>query len=171
MVAQRTSVRYFSLNATALQQAAQDPTHLNWGQFFQNVKAADVAGSDVNSIATLLKILSYTGEHNEIAENQTELYHAIDEYFRGKFRKLSGKEAAQIYSALGNSAQQKLDVLDDKFWVWETLDVALRPVVPELTEAELTSVSAGVYLNYKGSEDLYDSLERRIYFYGRPSPF
>ena len=62
-------------------------------------------------------------------------------------------------------------MLDDKFWVWETLDEALRPIVPELTESEIIAVSAGVYLNFKGSEDLLDSLERRIYFYGRPTPF
>ena len=90
---QRTSVRYFSLNNAALVQAAQDHAHLNWSQFFQTVKPADIAGSDVASIINLLRVLSYTGEHNEVAEHQTELYHAIDEYFRGKFRKLSGKEA------------------------------------------------------------------------------
>jgi len=170
-MAQKTSVRYFSLNASALQQAAQDPTHLNWAQFFQTVKPADVAGSDVNSIATLLKVLSFAGEHNEVAEHQSELYTALDEYFRLKFRKLSGKEATLIASALSTSASQRLEVLDDKFWVWETLDEALRPVVPELSESEVLAVSSAMYLNFKGSEDLLDSLERRVYFYGRPSPF
>ncbi|TNV82763.1 hypothetical protein FGO68_gene14706 [Halteria grandinella] len=171
LMAQKTSVRYFSLNASALQQAAQDPAHLNWTQFFQTVKPADVAGSDVISIATLLKVLSFAGEHNEAAEHQSELYSALDEYFRLKFRKLSGKEATLIVSALSTSASQRLEVLDDKFWVWETLDEALRPVVSELSESEVLAVSSAMYLNFKGSEDLLDSLERRVYFYGRPTPF
>ncbi len=106
-----------------------------------------------------------------MADSQTELYHAIDEYFRGKFRKLSGKEAVQIVTALSESDQQKLSVLDDKFWVWETLDEALRPVISDITEQEVLDLSVGLSLNFKGSEDLWHFLEQRTYAHGRPSPF
>jgi hypothetical protein len=135
------------------------------------VKASDVAGSDTQSISALLQVLSHTGEHNEIAEQQTELYHAIDEYFRGKFRKLSGKDAVQIVSAFGERPEQRLLVLDQKFWIWETLDEALRPVISDLPKEDILTLSGAFAQNFKGSEDLWHELERRIYLHGRPSPF
>lgn len=40
------ATRAFALNNGSLQQALKDPAHLNWGKFFQGVRASDVAGSD-----------------------------------------------------------------------------------------------------------------------------
>jgi hypothetical protein len=51
-----------------------------------------------------------------------------------KFRKLSGKDALQIMVPLGEDTTKKLSMLDDKFWVWETLDEALRPIIGDLSE-------------------------------------
>ncbi len=80
-----------------------------------------------------MKVLSYAGESHEAAE-QKELYSAIDEYFKLKFRKLSGKDALQIMIPLGEDTTKKLSMLDDKFWVWETIDEALRPIIGDLSE-------------------------------------
>jgi hypothetical protein len=72
-----------------------------------------------------LKALTYAGNSSDVA-NGKELFHAIDEYFRKNFRKLSTKEALDILIPLGEDTNHKLAVLDDKFWVWETLEESMR---------------------------------------------
>ena len=49
-------------------------------------------------------------------------------------------------------------MLDDKFWVWETLDEALRPIVEDLNADQVLKVSKALAANFKGSEDLWDFL-------------
>ena len=56
-------------------------------------------------------------------------------------------------------------MLDDKFWVWETLDEALRPIVEDLNEDQVLKVSKALAANYKGSEDLWDYLIKKVHFY------
>ena len=113
--------------------ANQNPSKNDWENFFSCLPASDVAGSDVDSISQLLRSLSFASE-SDAANQPRELYNAIDEYFRQNFRKLSGQQALQILMALGEDPHQKLSVLDDKFWVWETLDEALRPIADDLNE-------------------------------------
>lgn len=171
MRAQTTGVRCFSVNAKALQTAVADPAHVNWAQFFQSVKPTDIAGTDAASIGQLFKVLSHTGEHNDLAEKQTELYAAIDEYFKLKFRKMSAKEALAITLPLGQQdSAHKLSVLDDKFWVWETLDEALRPVIDDISEDEVLQLCSAFAANFKGSECLWDNLIKRVHFHGA-TPF
>lgn len=86
----QVAVRGFALNNSHLQSALKDPAHLNWSQFFAGVRASDVAGSDNQSIANLLKVLSHLDAESKEAQDQTELFNAVNEYFRLKFRKLSG---------------------------------------------------------------------------------
>ena len=57
---------------------------------------------------------------------------------------------------MGKENSAKIEALDDKFWVWETLEEAVRPYVDELGEEELLSVIYGFGKNLKGSEDLHD---------------
>jgi hypothetical protein len=57
-------------------------------------------------------------------------------------------------------------VLDDKFWVWETLEEAAKPVVDELKEEELLTLLKAFAANYKGSEDLWDFMMQRVHYYG-----
>ena len=66
--------------------------------------------------------------------NEGALCEEIDEYFRLKFRKVSFEDAKSIMTGLGfdpnaPSAEKinKVQGLDDKFWVWETLEEATRP--------------------------------------------
>ena len=54
-----TGVRAFALNSSHIQAAARDPAHLNWNQFFAGVKPSDVAGSDLQSMGQLLKVLTH----------------------------------------------------------------------------------------------------------------
>ena len=67
--------------------------------------------------------------------------------------------------ALGEDPHQKLSMLDDKFWVWETLDEALRPIAEDLNEDEVLKVCKALAANYKGSEDLWDFLVKKVHFY------
>ena len=67
---------------------------------------------------------------------------------------------------LGENTNDKLTVLDDKFWVWETLDEAIRPVIKELPEDELMTVLRAFSANYKGSQDLWDFMTMRVHHYG-----
>ena len=159
-----TGVRYFALNKQLLQIANQNPGQNDWDKFFSSFPASDVAGSDVESITQILRSLSFASE-SEVANQPRELYTAIDEYFRQNFRKLSGQQALQIISALGEDPHQKLPMLDDKFWVWETLDEALRPIVEDLNEEQVLKVSKALAANYKGSEDLWDFLIQKVHFY------
>ena len=57
-------------------------------------------------------------------------------------------------------------MLDDKFWVWETLDEALRPEVEKFSEEQVMTLCRALSVNYKGSEDLWDYLIQRVHFYG-----
>ena len=67
---------------------------------------------------------------------------------------------------LGEDTTKKLSMLDDKFWVWETLDEALRPIIGDLSEQEVISLSKAFAANYKGSEDLWDYLIQKVHFHG-----
>ena len=67
---------------------------------------------------------------------------------------------------LGEDSNLKLSVLDDKFWVWETLDEAIRPSVDSLSEDEIIALVRALSANYKGSEDLWDFLITRVHYYG-----
>ena len=59
---------------------------------------------------------------------------------------------------LGEDTDNKLTVLDDKFWLWETLDEAVRPIVSDLPEDQVLKLVKAYAANYKGSEDLWDYL-------------
>jgi hypothetical protein len=126
------------------------------------VHPTEIAGSDNNSMARLLKALSYSS-HSKEAASQKELYSAIDEYFRKKFRQISTKEALDILIPLGEDTNNKLAVLDDKFWVWETLEEAMRANVSEMNEADLLAVIKAYSANFKGSEDLWDFMMQQVH--------
>ena len=57
---------------------------------------------------------------------------------------------------------KKIQSLDDKFWVWETLEEEIRPVADELSHEEVEAVSLGFATNLKGSTELMDILMDRI---------
>ena len=59
------------------------------------------------------------------------LYSEVEEYFRKNFRKVDFEDAKDIVIHLGK-AKAPVRGLEDKFWVWETLEEATRPHVSKL---------------------------------------
>ena len=65
----------------------------------------------------------------------------VDEYFRKNFRKIEFEDAKKIVLSLGfdyedenkHIGTDKIQGLDDKFWVWETLEEATRPHIEEMS--------------------------------------
>ena len=59
---------------------------------------------------------------------------------------------------MGNFDCTKIVGLEDKFWVWETLEEATRPHVAELTKDEVLPFLCGFAMQIKGSDDLNAAL-------------
>tara|TARA_B110001450_G_scaffold204662_1_gene194373 strand:+ start:320 stop:511 length:192 start_codon:yes stop_codon:yes gene_type:complete len=60
---------------------------------------------------------------------------------------LGAKEGEELQAS-------KIQGLDNKFWVWETLEEASRPQVDELSKDESVAFFRGWNNQNKGSEDL-----------------
>jgi len=58
----------------------------------------------------------------------------VDEYFRKRFRTLDFQDALTILKPIGEHKANKLSMFDDKFWIWETLEEAIRLEVNTLTQ-------------------------------------
>ena len=52
------------------------------------------------------------------------------------------------------------------FWAWETLEEAVRGNLSQFNEKEFLSVLKAFNGNYKGSRDLLDLMEQRVYLEG-----
>ena len=64
----------------------------------------------------------------------------------------------------------KIQGLDDKFWVWETLEEAVRPEFESLTKEQIVQFSSAWHINLKGSDDLYDLMHERIAYHFADAP-
>ena len=95
----------------------------------------------------------------------------IDEFFRVNFRKIEFEDAKYIAGQLAKDGSKKINALDDKFWIWETLEEEIRPNADKLTGNDCEAVFGGFLLNIKGSEDLIDILTERLYAQHITSPF
>ena len=87
----------------------------------------------------------------------------INEYFRKNFRKMSAPQALDVINSLVEIGQKPSECLDEKFWVWESLEEALRPEINTLTAEEFHNVMLIFSVNYKGSQEMKDMIEFRIY--------
>ena len=129
-----------------------------------SVSPSDVHESTPKAVGALMVALAKApGSQNEAA-----LCEEIDEYFRLKFRKVSFEDAKAIMNGLGFDAGQSTEVdkipsLDDKFWVWETLEEATRPHVDEISKDEIHRFFTAWALQMKGSEEMNDLLQEQIY--------
>ena len=56
-----------------------------------------------------------------------------------------------------------LNCLDNKFWVWETLEEAVRGDVDSMSYEQVGNAIRGFSLHMKGSEELLSTLETRVY--------
>ena len=64
---------------------------------------------------------------------------------------MSSRDALELAMPLGEDENHKLPMLDEKFWVWETLDEALRPIIKDLSAEEVTKLTKAFANNIKGS--------------------
>ena len=60
-------------------------------------------------------------------------------------------------------SKQPIACLDDKFWVWETLEEALRGEVDNLSEEDFEKTFVVFCQNLKGGHDFIDVMEQRIF--------
>ncbi|CAI2383612.1 unnamed protein product [Moneuplotes crassus] len=60
-------------------------------------------------------------------EDSSKAVQTIDEYFRLNFRKLSFDQACTLLKEVHNVGD-----LEDSFWVWETLEEAIRPRIMDI---------------------------------------
>ena len=88
----------------------------------------------------------------------------IEEYFRKNFRKLTHRQAFDILDALSG---ERAACLDASFWTWETLEEAVRGHIDEFNHQEFMTILKAFNFNYKGSRDLLDMLEQRVYRDGK----
>ena len=132
----------------------------NFAALSLSSKSSEVTSSSAKEIGELMKEMSKTPS----SQNEGELCEAIDEYFRQKFRKVSFHDAKDIMCGLGTE-KNKIQGLDDKFWVWETLEEATRGQVDELSKEEMQSFFKGLTSQTQGSEEIHDLMHERIYFY------
>ena len=99
----------------------------------------------------------------EVSESGSEEHaDAINEYFRKNFRKLTLRQALDVLEPLSELEQGSAN-LDGQFWVWESLDEAVRPSVEDLTDEEFEKTLKAWGLFSKGSNELLDRYETRMY--------
>ena len=95
-----------------------------------------------------------------------EVANEIEEFFRVNFRKISYEDAIYVSNKLGQHEEaQKIDALDDKFWIWETLEEATRPDIDSLDLDSLCSMYKGFILNMKGSEEFHMIAQDRMRYF------
>ena len=83
-----------------------------------------------------------TGSHSD----------ALNEYFRKNFRKLSSEQAMDVVNSLADSSKEEpSQCLDGKFWVWESLEEALRPEVETMATDDFYTCWTVFARHYKGS--------------------
>jgi len=65
-------------------------------------------------------------------------------------------EAVDITLPMTEAASEhKIAQLDDKFWVWETLEEAIRPDIKTLNEEQVMSVIKAFGSHHKGSDEFW----------------
>ena len=122
--------------------------------------AAQIKGMNVREVGDVLADLSVSDS------SATDVADEIEEFFRVNFRKISFEDAVYVSNKLGHhDNSKKIDTLDDKFWVWETLEEATRPHVDTMDFASLCNMYKGWILNLKGSDDFHDIAQDRMRYF------
>ena len=125
---------------------------------WSKISAADIADSEPSVVGKLLRALAYAHED----DNTNKAADALEEYFRKRFRQLDYDTAFEIVRGLGDEHQERVALLDTKFWVWETLEEAIAPRVMDLNKEDTLRVAKAFIGNLKGSENLQRDLEEKI---------
>ena len=89
------------------------------------------------------------------ADGNTKGIETIDEYFRVNFRKLTFDQAYDLLKKVYN-----VEDLEDSFWIWESIEEALRPTLLEIPYDQMAHIFECFAHFNKGSEyikeDFYD---------------
>ena len=128
---------------------------------FSAVKREDVVGA--TDTKWMSKYVQSVAEQGDASGAQSD---SVNEYFRKNFRKLSTEQAMDLTQGLYDhhmKSKQPVACLDDKFWVWETIEEALRAEVDNLSAEDFDKLHLVFCLNLKGSVDFLDVMEQRIY--------
>ena len=91
-------------------------------------------------------------------EGDSESLETVNEYFRHKFRKLDFDDAWALLKKVSD-----VQALEDSFWVWETLEEAIRPQIPELPLEKAYELEELFGKMLKGSSYLIDDFIDRRY--------
>ena len=59
---------FAAINSSQLDHALSNPTHIDWSQFFNQIRAQDIAESDTRQVGKLLKVLTYASDSAEAAK-------------------------------------------------------------------------------------------------------
>jgi len=109
--------------------------------------------SDSSQIGQVMPLFAYGADKE--AQNK------VEKYFKQQFRKLTPSDAFTICKD-GDAEQKQLKGLDESFWVWETLEEALRPNVDSFSREDFNTMMTFFSRNYKGSEVFWAYAMERI---------
>ena len=130
----------------------------------EHVTANDIKESSTSVVGAVVVALAHSNNVH------ADLCHEIDEHFRTNFRKVSFEDAKNIIVGLGSNEAKLIQGLDEKFWVWETLEEAARPHVSNLNKEEINSFHRGMTIQLKGSEDFHDVIQFKYARHFAPQP-
>ena len=100
--------------------------------------------SSSGDVMNLIDSVRADGDNTQGIEN-------IDEYFRLNFRKMSFDQAVTLLKKVHD-----VESLEDSFWVWETLEEAIRPQILD-TQYEIVTEIQNYFGHFqKGSTYLWD---------------
>lgn len=81
----------------------------------------------------------------------------IDEYFRVNFRKIGFQQAWELLSHVSDVYE-----LEDRFWVWETLEEAIRPQLVDVSDEQFDQIHKNFHKLHKGSKYFWNDIEDRL---------
>ena len=124
--------------------AAINASHIN----LDHINPKDIQISEPRAIGAVLHALANS------KDKKPELCNEIEEFFRIRFRKMNYEESRDIIKGMGYPFEDmdtrtigKIEGLDDKFWIWETLEEATRPHIDSLDKEELFQFMSGWSIN------------------------
>lgn len=139
----------FSTSANRMSMIARRSMHL------AQVSHSDVATcKDSKWMGEYVKAVAMGDDHAHVAH--------VESWMRQNFRKMSTRQAMDVIEHLGRDTTEKAACFDESFWLWETLEEAVRGDIDSLTTDEFCTLTKAFGANYKGSRDLYDMIENRI---------
>lgn len=143
--------KYFS-PASRMHMIARRSLHLS------SVQQSDVATcKDTKWMGEYVKAVSMASD----ADSASHVDH-VETWFRRNFRSLNARQALDVLEPLGRDTTEKAACFDSSFWIWESLEEAVRGEIHTLSGEEFKSVMRAFATNYKGSTDLFDMIEARV---------